>query len=67
MNFWIWELIFIALQFILFLPFFIIWKKDCEEIGKENLAVPLGERFLAWIAYFPLWIIPILQWSNYNT
>lgn len=61
MSFWIFELICIALQLILFLPFYIIWRKDCKEIGKDNLAVSLGERFLAWAISCPIWIIPILQ------
>ena len=49
-----------ALQFILFVPFFIIWKNDCRELGKDNLAVSLKERFIAWIATCPIWIIPFL-------
>lgn len=61
MNFWIWELIFVFLQFVLFLPFYLIWRKHCKEIGKDNLAVSLSERFTTWIVCFPLWIIPILQ------
>lgn len=51
----------IALQFILFIPFFIIWKKDCKEIRKENLAVSLKERFTAWVIYFPIWLLPLLN------
>lgn len=49
----------IALQFILFIPLFLIYKKDCKEIGKENLAVSLGERFITWLIFFPFWVIPI--------
>ena len=26
------------------------YKRDCAEIGKANLAVPWGERVLAWAA-----------------
>nr|DAZ28300.1 MAG TPA: hypothetical protein [Caudoviricetes sp.] len=51
----------IALQFVLFIPFFIIWKKDCKKIGKENLAVSLKERFAAWVIYFPMWLLPFLD------
>ena len=51
----------IALQFVLFIPFFIIWKKDCKKIGKENLAVSLKERFAAWVIYFPMWLLPLLD------
>lgn len=58
--FFISEAICIALQLLLFIPFYLIYKKDCKEIGVENLAVPLLERFIAWILYFPLWIIPII-------
>lgn len=61
MNFWIIELICIIIQFIAFLPFYIIWRKDCKEIGKENLAVSLSERFAYWLVLFPAWVIPILQ------
>lgn len=50
----------LLLQFVLFIPFFFIWRKDCKEIGKENLAVSLRERFLSWCICFPLWIIPIV-------
>ena len=60
MNFWIAELIAILLQFLLFTPFYIVWRKDCKEIGKDNLAVPLSERFYIWLMFFPLWIVPIV-------
>ena len=50
-------LICILLQLILFIPFYLIWRKDCKEIGKENLAVSLSERFMAWILYCPIWAI----------
>lgn len=50
-----------ALQIILFIPFFFNWRKDCKEIGKENLAVSLEERFTAWIIFFPIWIVPFLR------
>ena len=53
-------LIFTAIQFILFVPFFIIWKNDCKEFGKDNLGVSLGKRFLAWIILCPIWMIPFL-------
>lgn len=51
-------LIFTALQFILFVPLFITWKNDCRELGKDNLAASLEERFVVWIALCPIWIIP---------
>lgn len=35
----------------------ISWQKDCKEIGKDNLAVPLGERLRA---YFICFILPII-------
>lgn len=54
-------LIFTALQFILFVPFFIIWKNDCRELGKDNLAASLEERLIAWITLCPIWIIPFLR------
>lgn len=54
-------LICVALQIILFIPFFLEWKKDCKEIGKENLAVSLKERFMTWIIFCPIWIVPFLR------
>ena len=54
-------LIFAALQIILFIPFFLVWRKDCKEIGKENLAVSLKERFITWIIFCPIWAIPFLR------
>lgn len=54
-------LICIILQFIFFMPFFLIWRKDCKEIGKENLAVSLKERFTAWIIICPIWAVPLLR------
>jgi hypothetical protein len=61
MNFWILELICLILQFVCFLPFYFVWRNDCKEIGKDNLAVPLKERFFVWCIAFPIWVIPILQ------
>lgn len=51
----------LSLQVILFIPFFFVWRKDCKEIGKENLAVSLKERFIAWVVCCPLWLIPFLR------
>ena len=50
-------LICILLQLVLFIPFYLIWRNDCKEIGKENLAVSLSERFISWILYCPIWLI----------
>lgn len=36
-----------------------IYKKDCEEIGKENLAVSWRERMGAWLAC-GFWAIDVL-------
>lgn len=60
MNFWVAEIIFVALQLVLFIPFYLVWRKDCKVIGKDNLAVPLSERFFVWLVCFPLWFVPIL-------
>ena len=57
-NFLILQAVMIALQLLTFLPFYIIYRKDCKEIGK-NLAVSLHERFLWWCITVPLWAIPI--------
>ncbi len=61
MNFWVEELIYIALQLILFLPFFFVWIKDRKELEKSNLAVDLGDRFFCWVMYCPIWFIPIVK------
>lgn len=55
------ELIFIFAQFLLFIPFFCIWRSDCKSIGKENLAVPLKTRFVYWCIFFPIWAIPLIS------
>jgi hypothetical protein len=54
------ELCSVFLQLVLFIPFYLIWRKDCKEIGKENLAVSLKDRFIAWCLWFPFWLFPIL-------
>lgn len=52
---------YIILQLVLFIPFYLIWRNDCKEIGKNNLAVSLGERFMAWLVVMPIWIIPFIK------
>jgi hypothetical protein len=47
----------IVLQFAGFIPFYMIWKNDCKTIGKENLAVPLEDRFVAWLLFCPFWAL----------
>ena len=54
-------LICISLQFVLFTPFYLVWRNDCKEIGKEHLAVSLTERFISWILFCPIWIIPFIR------
>lgn len=54
-------LICVLLQFVLFTPFYLIWRNDCKEIGKEKLAVSLTERFISWILFCPIWIIPFIR------
>jgi hypothetical protein len=51
----------ILLQFVLFIPFYLIWRKDCKKIGKDNLAVSLQERFLVWLIFCPMWVIGFLD------
>ena len=58
MNFWIFEIVMVVLQLLLFIPFYLMWRKDSKEIG-EDLAVSLLERFMSYIVLFPLWLIPI--------
>lgn len=54
-------LICVALQIILFIPFFLVWRNDCKAFGKENLAVSLKERFIAWVVFCPIWAVPFLR------
>lgn len=49
-------LVCILLQFVLFIPLYFIWRNDCKTIGKENLALSLTERFVAWLCLCPIWI-----------
>lgn len=42
---------------MLLLIIILIWRKDCKEIGKENLAVPLSERLAV---YFVMVVLPIV-------
>ena len=58
MNFWIFEIAMVVLQLLLFIPFYLVWRKDRKEIG-EDLAVSLLERFMSYIVFFPLWLVPI--------
>jgi hypothetical protein len=51
-------LVCVLLQFIFFIPFYLIWRKDCKEIGKDNLALSLRERFLCWVCFCPIWATP---------
>jgi hypothetical protein len=50
-------LVCILFQFAGFIPFYLIWRNDCKTIGKENLAVPLEERFIAWLLFCPIWVL----------
>ena len=59
MNFCIFEIVMVVLQLLLFIPFYLVWRKDRKEIG-EDLAVSLLERFMSYIVFFPLWLAPIL-------
>ena len=45
------------LQFVLFIPFYFIWKNDCKKLGKHNLAVSLEDRFLTWLFVCPIWLL----------
>ena len=58
MNFCIFEIVMVVLQLLLFIPFYLVWRKDRKEIG-EDLAVSLLERFMSYIVFFPLWLVPI--------
>jgi hypothetical protein len=53
-------LICFCLQFVLFIPFYLVWRNDCKKIGKENLAVSLQERFFTWLAMCPIWLIGLI-------
>ena len=53
-------LVFFALQFVLFFPFYLIWRRDCEEIGKDNLALSLADRFFYWVIFCPMWLVGLI-------
>ena len=53
-------LICLILQFVFFLPFYLVWRNDCKKIGKDNLAVSLQERFLQWLLICPLWLVGLV-------
>lgn len=61
----IFSLICVLLQIIVIVVCYICWKKDCKEIGKENLAVSLEERLFAGFICFPFWIAPIVILAKY--
>jgi hypothetical protein len=54
-------LIYILIQLLTFIPFYLIWRKDCKEIGKDNLAVSLSERFFYWLILCPIWILGFIK------
>jgi hypothetical protein len=54
-------LVCVLLQFLLFIPFYLIWREDCKKIGKDNLAVSLEERFFVWLIVCPIWISGFLD------
>lgn len=55
------QIILVLLQFILFIPFYIIWRNDCKKIGKDNLAVTLHERFFVWCGICPIWVLGFID------
>lgn len=59
-NFIMMAIFSVIAQFVLFIPFYLKWRKDCKILGKENLAVSLKERFYAWLFVCPLWMLPVL-------
>lgn len=50
----------LSFNFILYLMTFLIWKKDCKEIGVEKLAVSLTERLFRVFAVFTLPMLIVL-------
>ena len=54
-------LVLIILQFVFFIPFYLIWRNDCKKIGKDNLAVSLQERFLYWLIFCPIWALGFID------
>lgn len=59
-NFIMMAIFCVIAQLVLFIPFYLEWRKDCKILGKENLAVSLKERFYAWLFVCPLWMLPVL-------
>lgn len=60
-TFFVTEIVAVFAQFLLFTPFFFIWRNDCKSIGKENFAVPIKTRFSYWCIFFPFWAIPLIS------
>jgi hypothetical protein len=58
----------IAMQIVIFIPLYLIWRNDCKKIGKDNLAVSLQERFLYWLMLCPIWLCGFLDfWISLAT
>ena len=53
----------IVLQLILFIPFYLVWRNDCNAIGKDDLAVSLKERFAMWLMVCPIWVLSIIKYK----
>lgn len=49
-----------AVQLVSFYPFYRVWKDDRKKYGND-LAVPLGKRFAAWLVMFPVWALPVVE------
>lgn len=54
---------YIVLQLILFILFYLVWRKDCDVIGKDYLAVSLKERFVAWLIFCPICVLSIIKYK----
>lgn len=55
-------LILLVLNAVAYTWVYITWRKDCKEIGKENLAVSLSERIKATFVGFTLPCLLGLLW-----
>lgn len=49
-----------VVQLVSFYPFYCAWTGDREKYGND-LGVPLGKRFAAWLVAFPVWALPVVE------
>ena len=49
------------IQFLVYIPVFMVWKIDTRTAKKEDLAVSLAERTFLCLIMFPVWVAIFLK------